>query len=201
MAHGQHRRPHLRRDRHQREVRVKSKYRNEGQANKFTVNAPSMFFVIDCVGMAVGMEYERFLDKEGLISLSLPVYAFRGSTFDPGSWRRGDILSRINGVYAAPAFMFHPLGNKHRVDISAGPAFLMGSINRDDREIDVSSFDPEKTYSRTDGLSALMGEFNMTVNTNGPFVFATHLGIGGILNPSPTQGAIVNFGIKLGARF
>jgi hypothetical protein len=198
MAHGQ--RSYPSHQRNSREVRIRMKYQQEGRPNKITANGPGLFFALDCVALSPGIAYERFLDANGLLSVSLPVYGFIGSSFYLGGARSGDISTEISGLYAQPALMLHPIGNAHRVDFSAGPGLAIGSLHRKDREVGINN-SLKKQFQRTDNLYALMGELDMTINTPSAFVFGLHLGVGSILESGLTEGAIVNLGFKLGGRF
>lgn len=150
-------------------------------------------------GGAVGLFYERFLNKEGTLSLGIAVKGYNAGTLTLSGYRTGQIETNVSGFYAEPGIFFHPEGNKQHTDLSFGIVADAGTIIRTDRTAgSSSSTDLIKTH---DNFTALLARVNIDIHTSSAFVFGAHGSIGPILSAGKTGGLMVQLGITLGGRF
>src|SRR4051812_45317973 len=80
-------------------------YKRRGYPNRIMGNIPGLFIANGCLGGSVGMDFERFLSKEGSFSAVLPFYAFTASTFSIAGIRTGQLVSELTGFFTAPSVM------------------------------------------------------------------------------------------------
>jgi hypothetical protein len=183
-----------------RPVHIRRVYKRVGRENVLTAAIPTFVTTSECLGPGVGLAYERFVRKDGKLSVNVPAYLFIVNSFKMGGFHEGDPEIELQGGYAMPALMYHPFGNTHRIDFSFGPALIAGTIHRKESEAGITIINPEKNFQRTDNLIGAMLCLNFTLHSPSAFVFGMHVDVGGI-QAGPYKEALVQFGLKLGARF
>jgi len=174
---------------------VRKIYKPVGFPNVLTLNFPALMMIQKNGPGGGGIEYERFLNKSASFSASVAAYAFK--TF---SYQKEDGPSlTLSGYNVMPAVLYHPWGNRHRVDFSAGIGVALGNLQR---RVDSLHLPGPVRSSREQGqLSAVLGQANLAVHQHNAFVFGLHLSIGTLLQPSNQERLIIQGGLKFGLRF
>lgn len=159
---------------------------------------------VNCFAASTGLEYERFLTKDGRWSATLPVVAYAGSTF--GDKYDGDyVTARVSGIYAAPGVRYHLFGNTRRIDFSAGGSLALGRSNREDRywnDLSASS----RRYEDHRLFGAVLAQANMYLHTNHRGIFGAFLTGGYLFSSAATpvsndQRLFIQFGIRMGGKW
>jgi hypothetical protein len=176
---------------------VKEAYQRKGFPNVLTLNVPSFSFIDHNPCISLGVEYERFITKSGSFSASLAAYWYTAYVYDKHS---GDShVAWFEGYQAMPAFLYHPLGNTRRVDISVGPCLSLGNYRE---EIETSNASGQRQTSVTSTpFTALLGQFNLTGHHIGSFVLAMHFSAGAIISETNFDPGVLQVGMKFGRRF
>jgi hypothetical protein len=175
----------------QRDLPLRKRYKPVGYANTLTANFPALFSIDYLPGTSAGLEYERFMNQRGRFSISVPAYVFIAKSLYKSGYG-----PELKGYYAAPALMFHPLGNTNFVDYSFGPAIAIGNLELTEYDIR----DQITRYDRQNFLAVLI-KGNLTIHTTGHFIFAVHVSAGSMLGNTLVESLLVQFGIRIGVRF
>jgi hypothetical protein len=145
--------------------------------------------------IAAGLGYERFLDRPGMLSLTVSAYRYGTYFFS----KVDGPVSTVSGFQGVCGLMYHPLGNRRMHDLSAGIAIGAGQHKR---SVDSNNFPGRKGVSVEQGpLSAVLGQVSLTVQGNRKFVFGIHFSAGMLLQPADRERLIIQGGLKFGSRF
>jgi hypothetical protein len=169
---------------------------SEGKMPNIFTPSVNVLLSDDGTGASFGFVYEHFLDKKGIVSLIIPIYYFKAKDlYNSGGFWGAPIVTHekdARGFYFAPGFMLHASSNKH-FDFSAGPEFMFGAAGRNE----------ENGYQDTHesgSLTGMLAVMNFTWQSTGGFVFIPNLSIGSVFG-GPSQGLVLQTGIRIGGRF
>ena len=182
-----------------RHPRGKKAYTNRAYSNVITLNAPQLVLIKGIYGFAGGLEFERFVDKGGYVSLTLPYYVSANLTNQFGEvgynepWKEGRVY------YFAPGIRFHATGNKKRADFGLGLHYVCGEIKTTTFVIRYTGM--ETTNSNNSYLSAMVVNMNLHLHNAGQFVCGFDVTLGYLLEPRGSTDPFFQMGIKLGHRF
>jgi hypothetical protein len=171
-----------------------------GYRNVATANFPQLVVINGSGALGSGFEYERFILKEGYISLQLP-FCVNAAIGHLGAISEGERFSRASSWYFAPGIRLHPLGNAHRADPSIGMQLAAGSL--DMKKGRFTNFGAEKIESDVQySLVAAMASVGLNLHPSDHFVIGMYFGAGAMLSDTDKQkGGLFQFGLKLGGRF
>jgi hypothetical protein len=175
----------------QRDLSMRERYKPVGRPNTLTANFPTLMVIDYLLGTSAGLEYERFVNHQGTLSVSIPAHVFIAHTPNKGPHQ-----AEIKGYYTAPALLYHPVGNTRFVDYSFGPAIAIGNLERTEHR----NIDQFYSYDKLN-FFAVQLQANMTVHTTGRFVFALHASGGSMLGNTVVQALFLDAGMKMGLRF
>jgi len=166
-------------------------YKPVGKKHVLTVNFPGLMVMQKWLLGGPGIEYERFIDKDGMLSLGLSAYAALTVAMCKGQ------CPNINSFYAVPAILYHPSGNRQLVDVSAGLGLAVGYLRRE--VSDHIGYPPG--YLEKNFMTALLGQLNLTLHHRNAFVLGGHLSAGALLSPDHRGRLMIQAGLKFGGRF
>lgn len=116
---------HMRARQKMEEARARKEYKPAGYPNVLTASFPQFISISSTFLIGTGLEYERYIIKDGLLSVHLPVYVTIADPFGVSS--RGSGTKR-NAYFLAPGVRLHPFGNKGRADLSIGMQGYAGNL-------------------------------------------------------------------------
>lgn len=180
-------------------VRSRLPYIKRGYKNVITLNAPQIEVVHGLAGFNLGIEYERYIDKKGYFSVFLPFYPKRAISQYFGRWggvHYGEILDWGSAIYFGPGLSFHPLRNIHRVDISIGLQYTVGTF-----ESQTEDYSGLIISSTSFSISTLSTILNINFHSKGHFMTGVYCNYGMSLVKGRTNPALFEIGFKIGARF
>jgi len=153
---------------------------------------------------AGGVEYERVISPDGLVSVTAGFQAYRATTFYLGGASIGDIDTRLTGFYAAPGFRINAFRNSRRFYMGVGASFPFGTQNRKETKIDASTRPPVTNQSFY-GAAMLQANMNFIVKRRLVGVF---MNLGGayecthkVLDWSKDSGFALLIGARFGGQF
>lgn len=141
--------------------------------------------------------YERFLDRKGFFSISMPVMMYSGFS-DIGEVHDGDVRTWTHGLYVVPSALYHPFGNGRVADLGVGLGLAVGSFNRKE-DMYAWGRTIETIYHKS--FSALLAEVNLDFHTSHYTTFGLHISGGPMLSTGLAKGGFVQAGIRIGGRF
>ena len=167
--------------------------------NELTVAIPSITGVDKIGGVGIGLDYVRYLGKDGLFSLNLCAravhlqnYLFLGGSdseeyTDGGAW------------FFMPGIQCHPFGNKRKVNYAVGLGLPLGNVNLAYHKGVNGSL---RTTKESDGIEgiAITNDVSFINQHHQHFVFGVHVAVGYTIDNARTI-PFMQFGIKLGGRF
>ena len=106
-----------------------------------------------------GLEYERLIGPDGLVSVTAGLAGYRAATFFSGGASVNDIDTRLTGFCAAPGFRLNAFRNSQRFYMGFGLSFPFGNQNRTETKISGSN-SPSKTISSFYGAAMLQANMN-----------------------------------------
>jgi len=176
-------------------------YIPQGYPNVITLQFPQLHSVQGVYGIAVGVEMERFISKQGYLSLILPAYYFSGGNRGPGlgGVRYGDRFKKGSVAYIMPGVRFHPFGNKERTDLGISLSCPTGHFQVTDRYVPYSGAEnTEHSYF----LFGVMVGLNANFQPSQHFVLGVNMGFGTVLSETfPENRNTFQLGFRLGGRF
>ena len=156
------------------------------------MNAIGNFF-----GGNVGLDYERFLDKQGYISAAVSLnYGVINDHFLDGQINE---YTDANPFYATPGIRVHPFGNARRVDLSIGSQLAIGDVYT--RHITKDNQGGKLTIKSDLFMMAYVAEINANFHPEGRTVFGLHFGIGQHTAASEIDRTFFEFGLRVGSGF
>ena len=171
-------------------------------------NKPNIFSMSPILfteaGIGFSLTYERFLDKDGIVSLSLPL----SGVFNPVKNELNVDNSQDYMYYFTPGLKFYPTGGYGKVKYAIGPVFEFGAGEKTKYTYD---------YSTTGGLANTQdhrSKYVVGISINNSFNFRPtrnlYLGIdfgfgftyiNRFGDTNDGIGGLVNFGFKIGYLF
>jgi hypothetical protein len=150
-------------------------------------------------GIVVGLEYERFVNKRGTLSLGLAFQRYWAGTLAAGELSNGEERANIQGMYFMPGVFYHPAGNIEKATISLGAVFPLGSLRRYDAK--ANAFGTTiYTAPSSHRLAAALLQLSLRVPDH-RFLFVMSLSAGPMLTAGETSGALWLFSLRFGGRF
>lgn len=170
--------------------------------NTLTLSPLPLMFWGNYSGGGIGVEYERFVDKEKhLLSVHLAGYlgyiSNEDVNLDPDEYSYGEAYI----VYASPGFRCHLLNPQKRADYAIGVSGLVGNANHTQvyRHLRIPAPDIDEQFL----LTAVMldNDFNFTSKKK-KIVIGVHTAFGPVFGDFAKDGKWMGqIGIKLGRRF
>ncbi len=180
-------------------TRFSHTFARRSDKNLVTMNAPAYCYVGTYPGVSVGLEYQRFPDAGGKLSIGVGAHYFWSGTVAFGKVYR-ETRANIKGNFLEFNFSYHPAGNAGRVDPGIGISVPLGTLHR----LDVT--DVGKTYPLTtdDGshfFAALLLQGEVCFHNYRHYVFALYGSCGPMVPAGATGGLSGQIGFKVGGRF
>ena len=147
-------------------------------------------------GAGAGVEYERFMDRDGLLSLCLPIVAYQGGELATGEFGYGDTRRGTTGYFLAPGLRLHPMGNRRRADLGLGAAIAFGRHGITDRHMDDKGIISERSEEAP--LSAILVQAILNLRFRNGFVLGWHMSGGPLLSVGIAEGAMFQMGVRIG---
>lgn len=165
--------------------------------NRISFSFPNLLVLNKYAGAAIGVDYERYLLRSGMLSIDAGARLLNAGTVTIYGGKTGSRRHNEKGYAFSGAAIFHPLGNRRRVDPGIGGGLLAGNMRITDRVLNT----PAATQVRELPLTVLFGQIGMNVNNPGAFSFGVELRGGPILSGARSGAAYVEFGLKIGTQF
>lgn len=170
--------------------------------NVLTLAPLPLMFWGNYSGVGIGLEYERFLDKERhFMSVHLAGYlgyiSNEDVNLDPDEYAYGEAYI----VYASPGIRFHLLNPQKRADYAIGISGLAGNANHTQvySRLRIPAPDVDEQWLLT--AVTLDNDFNFTSKKK-KIIFGVHTAFGPVFGDFAKDGKWMGqIGIKLGHRF
>lgn len=184
-----HPRPTMHRP-HERRIRVRI-----GAPNVLTVGAGLGGLGGEICG-TVRLEYERFINREGTFSVTLPLTRYGGGTF--GEWHEGQTVIKLSGFFASPGFYYHPFGNKVPADFSIGLCIPLGFGETAITHVD-GTINPTVKYH--DSFNGILARMNIVFYPGPNGAMGLFAEVGPLFNSINHKSLFGQVGIRIGGRF
>ncbi len=169
--------------------------------NIITANAPVFLNMGEYPGVALGIGYERYLDKGYRYSVSFsPVNRYWGGTNSAGKLQPGEERANLQGIYCEPGFFYHPFESGYGADLSFGAVLPIGTMRRKNAAA-YPIINPAYVPEQNSGLVALAGQVNASVHSGRGFVFGAMLSYGALLQAADVRGPFLQCGLRFGRCF
>jgi|GEM_PF-2772516 len=170
-----------------------------GFRNSLTANAGVGIFC-GHIGAGGGLEYQRFIDRGGHLSLDLRAAIFTSGTTGEADY--GDTRISIKARYIAPGARYHLTGNAQALDFSVGIFVPVGSLTRRERYIGYGNINRDVT---TTGLmSGIVSQFVLDIRARSGFAIGPFINVGALFtefratNGSSIQPLCFSLGLRMG---
>jgi len=145
-----------------------------------------------------GVQYERFLNEDGLLSVSIPIYVGIAPHLTLSGNRVGDDYQQGKAFFIAPGLRYHPYGNRGRADFSLGMLVAGGRL--DITDYSVGYYGSRSTETNSYWFVAPMMQVDLNLHPSHQGIVGFHLSFGPSIGTEEVDLAI-RFGVKFGRRF
>lgn len=179
------------------EAQVRERSQQARVMNRITFSFPNFLVLNTAPGLTIGLDYERFLDPGGTFSAAVGGRVLNAGDVKAYGSKTGSIHRNHRGYAATAAAACHPLGNRRRIDPAIGGGIMVGNLRSCERVAGMPAANTERDMA----LTALFGQLSMNINSRSLFSFGLELRAGPVFGEGLHGGSIVEFGMKIGARF
>lgn len=167
--------------------------------NRAAVCLPGVFLLTPNGGISFGLDYERYLTRNGAVSLGAGGRVLMGLELTNSMVfvGFGPLGQRVAGGIVSLGGAYHPLGNRRRLDPGLGAGLIVGRVRTREENGAGAPFYLVQHQMLTVPLAAC----SLNVNTRGSFVYGLRLRGGPVLNRGRGGEGMLEAGLRIGTQF